>query len=308
MSTSAVGNCPICQIPMPTSGISHKINQLFPGRHVKKLDGCDHYIHTACFQNYVNSKLATNFDHHGPVDCPLCRKTSQGVHNIQHMLKTVPSGFTIGLFVTIVSGGLIGMGIPSLIQSHKAVGAFRKISFITLTTTSLIAGIGLKAIYKSKYKKNAANMLRLQFAYYNFFYGTNLQRKDLLFGIDIHFSVEEWLGEYCNQLPSIAAFVPNDKTTDSNPVYDLLPLRFKDREVFINTMKEAIEEHPSLPQEVKDSKNHFWQIAIDESKQEKLLGFLTRLAIRKGVLDIPEGKKIHHFNYEAITYAQIHYP
>jgi hypothetical protein len=139
MTISSVGVCTICQDPIPTSGIGYWVNQLFPQKHVRKLDGCNHKIHSSCFQNYVNHKLATNYDHRGLVKCPECKKKSQGVHSLQDTFKWIPSPFTIGYIVTTVAGGMQGLGVGLLTYSSGNTEKAGKIPFIITGLASIIA-------------------------------------------------------------------------------------------------------------------------------------------------------------------------
>jgi hypothetical protein len=300
--------CAICQDQMPLSGPSFWVNQLIPSRHVRTL-GCKHEFHSSCFQDMVNRCLATNFNHKGPVPCPQCRGDVESLHSAQHFDNKVPTPFVINFVAATISGGLYGVGFATMIIGNEGATVTRRLLKCVVGLVIIVASKVLSHFYEKKYKNDDVRMGELLIALYNFRFGTHMQRKDLMFGLDIEFSVKELLTDYCSFVPSIAFMLETEEVDeDGDALVEVFSTTVENIDLFVATMEAAINEKPDdVPAIFHDAKKHFRQIIIDERKQGALLGFLTELALEKGVLKIPENRRLSHLNYSALAYEHIHY-
>lgn len=295
--TSTTNQCFVCLDPMPSSGFNYYIGQLFPKSHIRKLDGCDHYVHTACFQKYVNRQLVTNWDHRGPVPCGLCRQKTEGEHSSQHGLRVFK---VLDVSYEVMPIILKGFGIWCLQKVQTLEKNSKKISVIMLGLALLASSVAIPAFFKRKYI-DTGDIVSLWVSCYNFRYGMNIKPEQFGFGIDTEFSVEEWLDNYCTILPLIQILVP---THQNEGEYYIMSFKVENREEFIDEMKKILDEKKdTLPDIVKSASKHFWQIIFNEEQQESFLDFITALAIEKEFINIPRDGS-YLLRYNNLTYEK----
>lgn len=283
---------------MVTSGLLSPISQLFPSRRVRKLEGCEHEMHTACFQNWVNKELATNTDHQGPVSCPICRRNiPDQKHSMVELFDVVPSPRTIHSAAFLAEMFLNGVGVVLLVSSSKASSVYKKVALGAAGAAVIFGRIVGSTYYVTRYSKNQVNMLLLLLKYYNFRRGTDVQRKDLNFGLTHDLSRKEWLKEYYSFLGS-GIIILYDQKEGEPPAQFIIG----ERENFIQKMEDALDEYSvEVPETIQNAGKHFWQYAIDPEKQKELFGFLTERAFEKKLIQFD--KKILGYDYSNISYT-----